>query len=258
MSTYFSPTLSALAAFAGMLLMLELGRRVALRRLARGDEAGKAGLSTLKATIYGLTSLILAFSFAGAMSRFEERRQLILTEANDIGTAYLRIDLLPDDAQPAIREHFRNYVDSRLAAYRMLPDIAAALAEVERSKALQKQIWDASVSASRRASPGTPTMLVLSSLNEMFDIVTTRTVAAMSHPPTIIFAMIFALVLASAYVAGQDMAVPAKRNLLHHVSYALVLAITIFVVLEIEFPRMGFIQIEAFDQLLVDVRNDMR
>jgi hypothetical protein len=258
MGVYISPTAFALAAFVGMILVLELGRRVGLRRRAAEGDDRKVGLNTLKAAIFGLTSLILGFSFAGAMGRYDARRALILAEANTIGTAYLRIDLLPDEAQPALRDLFRRYVDSRLTAYRLLPDIAAALAEVERSKAIQASIWDSSVAASRQASPGTPTMLVLSSLNEMFDIVTTRTVAAMSHPPLIIFAMIFMLVMASAFIAGQDMASPVSRVWLHHLSYAIVLAATIFVVLEIEFPRMGLITLEAYDQLLVDVRNGMR
>ena len=258
MDVYVSPTLFALAAFAGMLLMLDLGRRIGLKRQALGEDHGKAGLGTMQGIIFGLTTLVLAFSFSGAMSRYDARRDLVLAEANAIGTAYLRIDLLPGADQPALRDLFRRYVDSRLAVYHALPDLVEARAQLERSKGLQNEIWAASMSSIQRASPGTPTMLVVAALNDMIDLTATRTVAAMSHPPVVIFAMIFVLLLASALVAGQDSAASAVKSLRRYGSLALVLSLTVFVILEIEFPRMGFIRIEAYDQLLVDVRTDMR
>jgi hypothetical protein len=257
MDLAMSPTVFGLAVFAGMLLMLELGRRLALRRASLPKKEGKAGLGTLKATIYGLTSLILAFSFSGAMSRYDARRELILAEANAIGTAYLRLDLLPGEDQPRLRELFRQYVDARIAIYLALPDITAAQKQVARSKELQADIWAAATSAINRAGSSPSGAAVVLALNEMIDLTTTRMVAAMAHPPAIIFAMIFILMLASALVAGQDMAA-ARRQFTHHLAYALVLSMTVYVVLEIEFPRLGLIRIDRFDQLLVDVRADMK
>jgi hypothetical protein len=66
--------------------------------------------------------LLIAFTFYGAETRFETRRSLIVDEANAIATAYLRLDLLPEDAQPELRENFREYVKSRLAIYQKIPD----------------------------------------------------------------------------------------------------------------------------------------
>jgi hypothetical protein len=246
----------ALAALAGMLVMLEVGRRLSLRWRVGQDEE-KAGLGTVKGIVFGLTSLVLAFSFSGAISRYDARRDLIVVEANDIGTAYLRVDLLPAEAQPPIRDLYRRYVDSRIAVYKALPDIDAALAELTRAKGLQGEIWTASLAAANGASPAVVT-LVVTSMNDMIDITTTRTVAAMSHPPTVIFAMLFGLMLASAFIAGQDMAANPARTLRHYLAFAVVLALTAFVILEIEYPRAGLIRLTAFDQLLVDVRQDMR
>lgn len=255
---YFSPAGFAAAVFVGMLLMLEIGRRLSLRRLARGETDTKAGLSTLKGAIFGLTSLILAFSFSGAMTRYDARRELILAEANAIGTAYLRVDLLPDEDQPRLRDLFRQYVDARIAIYRALPDLDAAMVQVGRAKGLQTEIWAAATSSLRRTGSSPSGALLVAALNEMIDLTTTRMVAALAHPPAVIFGMIFVLMLASALVAGQDMATAAARHFMHHVAYAVVLSMTVFVILEIEFPRMGLIRIDRFDQLLVDVRNDMR
>lgn len=77
--------------------------------------------------------------------RFDGRRALIIEEANAIGTAYLRLDLAPLNAQPALRESFRRYVDSRLEAYRKLPDMEAAKTTLARSAWLRGEIWNQAV-----------------------------------------------------------------------------------------------------------------
>jgi hypothetical protein len=125
--------------------------------------------------VFGLLGLLVAFTFSGAASRFEDRRHLITTEANAIGTAYLRIDLLPADAQPELKELFRRYVDVRWATYRDLADQTATNAKLTEGAALQGNIWAKALTACRRPeAPAQATMLLLPALNEMIDIVTTR------------------------------------------------------------------------------------
>jgi hypothetical protein len=129
---YFPVGMIALACglFMGVLALLETRRRIGLRHVAKDSEAARAGLGVLEGAIFALMGLLIAFTFSGAASRFDTRRQLAVEEANAIGTAYLRLDLLPASAQPALRESFRQYVDARLTAYRKLPDIAAAMQEL--------------------------------------------------------------------------------------------------------------------------------
>src|SRR5262249_8868795 len=83
----------------GMLLFLEIGRRVAIRRLKKDTGTAGEGVGAVDGAVFALLGLLLAFTFSGASSRFDTRRQLIVEETNDIGTAYLRIDLLPTDLQ---------------------------------------------------------------------------------------------------------------------------------------------------------------
>ena len=99
--------------------------------------------------VFALLGLLIAFTFSGASSRFDTRRQLIVEETNDIGTAYLRLDLLPADLQPALRESFRRYLDARIEVYRKLPDIAAAKKSLAKADELQRQIWRQAIVASR-------------------------------------------------------------------------------------------------------------
>src|SRR5512134_3830379 len=144
-----SAALFTLGLFLGMLVLLEIGRRIGVRRMAKDSEGARVGVGAVDGAVFALLGLLIAFTFSGAASRFDARRQLIVEETNNIGTAYLRLDLLPASAQPAIRENFRRYLDSRLEVYRKLPDIAAAKAELAKAIMLQEEIWRHAVAATR-------------------------------------------------------------------------------------------------------------
>ena len=114
-----------------------------------------------------------------------QRGNLVVEEANDIGTAWLRISLLPADAQPSMRELFRRYLDSRIEIYRRVPNIAdmeAVRAALAGSTNLQSEIWALAVSSSREAGTGYTPSLLLPALNAMFEIATTRTEATRFLP----------------------------------------------------------------------------
>ncbi len=242
--------------FVAMLGLLEIGRRFGVRRAAQDSDGARAGAGVVEGAVFALMGLLVAFTFSGAASRFDERRKLILDEANAIGTAYLRLDLLPPAAQPELRAGFRAYLDARLAAYRALPDLVAAKAELTRATGLQQEIWVKAVAAAAGSQP--PTMLLLPALNEMFDIATTRTMAAQMHPPLVIFALLFALALLSALLAGRAMALAKERSWIHMAVFAFTLAGAVYVILDIEYPRLGLIRVDVFDQVLIELRQSMR
>ena len=137
MNTTISAPLFAGSLFLGMLLVLELGRRLGSRRLQ--SESARGGFGAIEGAIFALFGLLVAFTFSGAASRFDSRRALVADEANAIGTAYLRLDLLASGDQSDLREMFRGYLDSRLEVYRKLPDLEMALAELNRSADLQRR-----------------------------------------------------------------------------------------------------------------------
>jgi hypothetical protein len=243
--------------FVGMLVLLELGRRAGQRRIAKDAEADLAGIGVIDASVFTLLGLLLAFTFTGAATRFDARRQLIVEETNAIGTAYLRLDLLPAGAQPAIREKFRQYVDTRLAAYRN-SDTRAAREGLVRATKVQGEIWTQSVAATR--SPDAhidAAKLLLPALNSMIDITTTQTMATQMHPPAIVFVMLGVLALVSSLLAGYGLAHGRWRNWIHILCFAAVMSVSFYVILDLEFPRLGWIRVDAFDQALVDLRQTM-
>jgi hypothetical protein len=233
---------------------LELGRWWGTRQLRHDPEGARIGTGAVEGAVFALLGLLIAFTFSGAAARFDDRRHLIVQEANAIGTAWLRLDLLPAEAQPAVRELFRQYVDSRLAAYRKLPDLDAAMVELDHSLDLQNQIWRGSVEAARSAPTVAATTVLLPALNEMIDVVTTRTAASSMHPPVAIYLLLFVLCLLGALFAGSAMAGSRKRHALHVFGFAAIMSASVYLIIDLEFPRYGLIRVDAADQLLVDVR----
>jgi hypothetical protein len=247
-----------LALFAGMVLLLEVGRRVGRQRALKDSEGARAGLGAVEGAIFGLMGLLVAFTFSGAAARFETRRELIVREANAIGTAWLRLDLLPAEAQTALRARFRDYLDARIEIVRRLPDVRAAWDAHQTSLALQGEIWNRALGACRETGGQPATMLLLPALNEMFDLTTTRAVAARAHTPAIIFGMLIALALVSSLLAGFGMAGGRRRSWIHILGFAGVMAVTVFVILDLEHPRLGLIRLDTVDQILVDLRATMK
>jgi hypothetical protein len=238
--------------FAGMLACLEIG-------LLLGKRAGGASkaFTPLSGAVFALMGLLIAFSFAGAATRFEAKRQLIISETNSIETAYLRIDLLPEARQGKMRDSFRQYLDSRLAFYKTIGDRKAAAAEMVRTEALQRDIWAQAIVGCKEVGVNPTNTLVLSSLNSMIDITTNRMAALQMHPPGAVLILLGILPLICSLLAGYD-AGEKGRSLLHELGFAVILTIAIFIVLDYEYPRAGlFIHLDATDQLLVDLQQDM-
>jgi hypothetical protein len=179
-------------------------------------------------------------------------------ETNAIGTAWLRVDLLPEAAQPQIRDDFRAYLDARLGFYKNLSaDRAKAVDELALLEKLQKKIWTESIAAAKQTSSTAVLTLVVGSLNEMIDITTTRHVALQTHPPISIYVTLVLLALASSIIAGFGMGDTDQRSWLHTLVFAAALALTIYTMIDLEFPRFGIIRVDRYDQALVNQRNSM-
>lgn len=241
--------------FAVLIGCLMAGRR--LGRAAFASDRPPAGLGTVEAVTFGLLGLLLAFTFSGAADRLDTRRGQIVDEANAIGTAWLRIDVLPASTQPKIRQLFRSYTDARIAVYRTFAaqGLDAALAEYARSSRLQQEIWNEAVAACREVPSAT--VVVLPALNEMFDIAATRLAATQMHPPTIVYIVLAVISLVCAGLVGYQMGATEVASRAHMLAFALILAFIFYVILDFEYPRLGLIRIDDFDSLIVQVRSSM-
>jgi hypothetical protein len=248
----------AVGLFGAMLLLLEIGRWIAVRQMSVDPEGAKAGLGAVVGVVFSLLGLLLAFTFSGAASRFDARKQLTVQEVNTLGKAYYVLDLFPEPLQTKLKDSFRHYLDAELQAIKALPDVRAAKQAFARSSALKAEIQNQAIAACR--NPNTQSIaafVLLPAINEWIANSTNRIVAVNTHPPFAIYAVLVGLALVSSLIAGYGMAEAKRRSWLHIIVFAAVITVTIYVIVDLEFPRIGIIRINATDRLLIDLRKKM-
>jgi len=237
----------------GTILSLEIGYRWGRRDTIRNAALSHEGVTSVEASAYALLGLLLAFSFAGATNRLENKRQLIVDEANAIGTAYLRLDLLPAEAQPPLRRQFKRMLDARIAAYEHRYDTARSDRALDEMSRAQEQIWSMTVAATNGST--TASLLVIPPLNTMIDLAAARRVALLTHLPRLIVGLLIGASILSGLLAGYAISKRMRRSWFHVVAYALLLALTVYTVLDLDQARFGLINIETSYGPLMELRN---
>jgi len=200
----FLATIAA-AIFIGLVVCLEIGYRVGAKRVKAVPNAFQ-GFGAIEGAVLGIFGLLLSLSFFGAASRLDARRQLIVTEANAIASAYSRVDLLPNGEQPEVRHLFRDYLDQRIRISESSNE-DQALAETPKATKLEQAIWSHAISATKPGAPGVP--LLLPALNQMTEIASAKAIAVQT--PALVFYFLLAAALLSGLVAGFGMA-RGQRN----------------------------------------------
>lgn len=242
----------------GMAGSIETGYRMGKRRLRKYPESKSEGSGAVESSVFAILGLILAFTFTGTLSRYEHRVKLVLQEANAIGTAYLRLDLLQKDAQDKLRPLYREYVQSRINVFEYYKNGQLSNSYFRQSLKLQGQIWEiANTSVLVDKNPGIIT-LVLSSTNDMIDIANERLQATRTHPPIIVYILLFTLALASAFLVGQDMSVNEKRPLFYMVIFCVIISGITYIILDLENPRLGVVRIDIGDKVLLETLKNMK
>jgi hypothetical protein len=250
--------------FVSSLVALTYGRYLGLLYLQRSGAESMTGLPTVEGAVFALTGLLVAFSISGALQRFDERRQLVTQEANSVSTAFDRLALFEDDVARNLQSKLKEYVKARIELYHMPHDFSLwEGAEVwpreqqGRILELKKQIWDSTVAACPQASFRPSCALAIPALANVFEVARLRLGAAEKHPPQIVYMMLFGLGLGSSLLAGFSMAAAPARSWIHMVVFAGALAVTLYVITDIEFPRLGLVRIENHDHFLLDVFKQM-
>ena len=157
-----------------------------------------------------------------------------------------------------MREIFREYASSRASLYEKLSDATAVANELARAGALQKEIWTKSVTAGKGPEYQSARMLLLPALNEMIDIVTTRTVAIRTHTPLHIFFVMYVIALACAVLTGYRASASEHPGHLYSILLALIAASVLYLILDIEYPSRGLIRLDSVNQILVELVKTMK
>jgi hypothetical protein len=224
-----------------LLLCLEVGFRIGGRARGAGEPKEGGQLGAIQGGTLGLLALLLAFSFGGAATRFMERQDLIVQEANAIGTAYLRADMLDEPYRSNLRADLCRYVEHRVrATARGRGGISPEdLREVAR---LQDRIWN-SASAGVAARP-TSMLAVLAPVNEVIDLHSTRLAAARKHIPGLVLWLLIVCSAMSLIDIGYGCGLARRRSWLMTSSLAVLLAASLWTTIDLEYPRAGLIQLD--------------
>lgn len=241
-----------------MLLFQELGIRIALKRVERDPQKGLQGTGVIEGGIFAVWGLLLAFTFSGAASRFDLRRTLVGQEANAIGTAFLRLDLLPSKEREILRKKFQIYLETRLETYRKADRGDNWKEPFKKSLDLQNEIWVQAVTTIETLKQPMAAILVLPALNAMIDIVTTRLVATMMHPPWIVYLLLLGMSLFCVTLIGFNQAQGKYKHSLHLFGFIVVTTLIIYVIIDMEYPRRGLIRVDSVDAVLGDLLQSIK
>jgi hypothetical protein len=240
------------ALLIGNLLFDECGFRLGRLRAGQREREGAETVGTIVGAELGLLAFLLAFSFGIATSRFDVRRQMVLDEANAIGTTFLRSATLPHAHGTPIRHLLRSYADVRIAA-----TTGAAMEDVlRRSEVIHEQLWIEAVAAARQDVRSVPAGLFIESLNEVIDLHSARVMAALrNRMPLSVWVVLFTVGLLAFFTMGYQAGLTkAGRS-----PAALVLAMTfgavVWLVADLDRPGEGFLRVSQ--EPMIEVRRMM-
>jgi hypothetical protein len=230
--------LVGLVMMAGLLVAHELGVRLAHRRPAAGDDEERGYLISSALALLGL---LTAFTFGAAQDRWRLRQDLVVDEANAIGTTYLRFQILEAPHRQALSQDMLLYTEARVAAGQA-PTAAAGASAAQRAEALQPRIWRDLSAAIQTNSIPTLNPPLLQTTNETFDLAAARRAADEVHVPLTVVR-----ILAVSAVAGAAMIGFASRGQRRQFGVFLgamsLLTLAYVLILDLDRPVSGTVQI---------------
>ena len=233
------------------LLAVEAGYRLALDRQKRSLQEKESALGGMVGATLGLLAFMLAFTFGLAGSRFEARREVVLSEANAIGTTYLRGAMLPEPMGTEARNLLREYVDVRLEGVQ--PDkVNEAIAKSEQ---LHERLWSTAVAAVQKERSPT-TNLFVTSLNEVIDLHATRLMRLRSRVPAVIWIVLYLLAILGMGLMGYQSGLSGSRRSIAAIALALGFSSVLYLIADLDRPGKGMLQVSQ--QAMVDLRRSMK
>ena len=215
-----------------------LGRRPRVTR----DATSKAHAAAWQSALLALAGLLIAFTFSMAQGRYEDRKQIVIEEANAIGTTYLRTQLLADAAGEPLRALLRRYVEVRIAFGQSGADVARTNELVRESTALGDSIWQR-VAAAGHADRSAVTAQLITSTNEMLDAGEERLAAIANPLPITVFVVLFLATAVAMASTGFVCALEGRRSVLGMTVMPLLLATVVGLTFDLAHPRVGIVRV---------------
>lgn len=244
------------ALLVSLLVAIEFGTRIGMRQQATASDAAKAHVNAMQSAILGILALLIGFTFSLALQRYDARSEAVVAEANAIGTAYLRAQLLPDEVRGATLGALRAYADLRLAMSRISLDKRQQRdAMMARVTAAQGNLWVLARRAAAIDATPTRTGLYLQALNDVIDRFSERNAGLDRHVPEAVLWLLYLTFLIVGAVTGFAAGVANHRPSLATYLMVGLIVILVFLILDLDRPRRGLIAVSQ--QPMVDLRQGM-
>ena len=255
MSAFFnSSILISLILFIGMLLMDFAGFKLRLNRNKKNITDTHTGLGPAEGALLGLLSLLLAFTFNLSASRYDARRQTIIDEANNIGTAILRTQLYPDSTRDYLKTDFKKYVEARIKYYETGNDEEKTQAALSNSSLISQRIWNNVAALSQKPENILRSQQMIPALNNMIDITTTRDDKRVAYVPNSILNLLFILCLTTAFIIGYGRKEKKIDSILLF-GFTLMICITVYLILDLDHARSGIITMDKAHLKILELNN---
>ena len=241
----------SLVGLAAILAAIEIGRWLGVHVGDQDDD----NVSTLEGAAIGLLALMVGFTFAMSLSRFEARRDAILAEANAIGTTALRARLLPEPHRKEVLELLRNYVKVRLELTQHPTTPADLAAAIEKSNVVQEKLWQQAEAMLAIDKDVVPTGLFIQTLNEMIDDQAKRLAALRNRVPNVVQLALFAVAIIASGFAGYATGVNKRRSRFPVYIMGLLVGGVILLILDLDRPGAGFIEVSQ--QPMIDTASSI-
>jgi hypothetical protein len=234
-----------------MSIAAEVGFRLGRHWHTRSDDASRGHFGSIMGSLLGLLALLLSFTFAMSASRYDTRRQLVLTDANALEGLYLQSNLLPDASRKTFKQFLRQYVDlrSKIALMRHDATPAEAAAMSDQSDAIHAQMWKAVKESTEVNPPAKIADDMLKGLINSLSIHRNRLFAWESRVPDSVIWLLLLGCIAGITAIGLAGGLGNHRGLPARIIVTLLLCATIYVVLDLDRPHEGLITISQSPML---------
>jgi hypothetical protein len=232
-----------------------MGYRFKTRYIRRFPGIEHVGIGPTEGSLLGLTALLLSFTFGMASTKYELRRQHLVSETNAIETTILRCDLYTDSIRTLLRADLKNYLETRIIYYAVGDNEDRISESLVQSDSISKIIWNRVTLFSHDPNNRIATEQMVPSVNSMIDALTTREGGRKAVIPHMILVILCILILVSAFLSGYG-SKNLERNKVLVVAFAVITTLALYLILDLDRPRQGFVNLNSAQQLLVDLRSN--
>ena len=238
---------------------LEFGFRVGLKRREHWKDADSGGGAVVLTSMFAVMGLVLAFTYASGVSHYDSRKNAVIIEANALGTAFNRADLVAEPGRTELKTTLLDYARSRVF------ELGTITSDEDRNQVLKStldelaKIWPATKRVVEQGKAGPIEASLVAAINGVLDAHTIRLAAAIDKLPRVIMWMLVFISSASLAVAGYNAGIQGRMSRWRMSAFVFVLTFLMVVVLDFDRPNDGFVTVSnlSIDSVIKDMEADL-